>query len=432
VKYALVGANGVGKTTFLAALAGELDVAAGSRQAATSACIRVLRQETMLDAELADAGNVRDAVAAAAFATELELEAELERIARRLAQDPGAKRTELVRRQGQLQEEFERRDGYTLGARLEATLRGVGIGPQTWQRELAALSGGERRRAALAVVLLARADLLLLDEPTNHLDLEGCEWLEGFLKQFSGAALLVSHDRQFLDRIAQRTLHLERGRVTAYSGNFSFFERERRQRYQQELAAWQRQQDRIRQDEEYIRRNIEGQKTRQAQSRRKQLAKIQRRERPRDETAPPSFIIRPVRSSGGTVIHAEGLAKRYAQQPLFSQLDLHVSRGDRVGIIGPNGCGKTTLLKILAGTEQPDAGYVKLGHNVDLGFYDQELLSVSDHNSAIGELSGIDPRATIGELRSYLAAFGFDGLLDQIDCYYFGRVVFHITSFPGY
>jgi ATP-binding cassette subfamily F protein 3 len=363
----------------------------------------------MLDGALAGAGAVRDAVANAAFAAELHIETELESATRRLAEPNDlteAEHTLLVRRQGQLQAEFERRDGYALAARLEATLRGVGLGPQTWPRELSALSGGERRRAALAAVLLGSADLLLLDEPTNHLDLDGCEWLEGFLSQFPGATLLVSHDREFLDRTAERTLHLERGRLGSYSGNYSFFVQERRQRYQQELAAWQRQQDRIRQDEEYIRRTIEGQKTRQAQSRRKQLAKLERLQRPHDDTAPPRFKLRIERPSGSTVLQAEGLVKHY-DEPLFTDLDLHVSRGDRIGIIGPNGCGKTTLLKILAGVEQPDAGYVKRGHNVDLGHYDQELLSVSDHNTAVGELEAIDPQATLGELRSYLAAFGF-------------------------
>jgi ATP-binding cassette subfamily F protein 3 len=410
VKYALVGANGAGKTTLLAALAGELDLPAGTRQATGSLRIQRLRQETLLAAELAETGSVRDAVANAAFGEELALEDELARIAHQLAIESQSsdEHEELIRRQGKLQQEFEHRDGYTLRSRLEATLRGVGLGPQNWTRSLTELSGGERRRAALAAVLLGGADLLLLDEPTNHLDLDGCEWLEGFLGQFRGAILLVSHDRQFLDRLADRTLHLERGQLIAYSGNYSFFATARRQRFQLELSTWQRQQDRIRQAEEYIRRNIAGQKTRQAQSRRKQLAREVRLPRPRDEAAVPHFLLQPERPSGGTVLQVTGLQKRFSDQLLFTDLDLHVSRGDRIGIIGPNGCGKTTLLKILAGAELPDTGHVKRGQNVDLGLYDQELMSVADRNTVIGELGAVDPRATIGELRSFLAAFGFD------------------------
>jgi len=267
--------------------------------------------------------------------------------------------------------------------------------------------GGERRRAALAQVLLSRADLLLLDEPTNHLDLASCEWLEGFLLNYPGAALVVSHDRYFLDKVVTKTLHLERGRIVNYSGNYSFFDQQSALRYQQDLASWTRQQAKIKETEDYIRRNIEGQKTKQAQSRRKLLAKEERLEKPTTEPGLFRFHLNPVRPSGGTALEVEGLGKGYEGRVLFKDLDLHVSRGDRVGIIGPNGCGKSTLLKMVAGRVVADEGRLVLGHNVDLGFYDQELSGVSDHNTVLAEMMAVDPRATLGEHRSFLGAFGF-------------------------
>ena len=405
---ALVGANGAGKTTLMAIMAGELALHGGTRQQGGGVTLRLLRQETTLEVVQDSGQRLMDAVAAGAFARERELEAELAEVARQLAAAPADGHDDLVARQGALQEDYERRDGYTVQARLEAALSGVGLAPGTWDTPVVRLSGGERRRAALAAVLLADADLLLLDEPTNHLDLAACEWLEGHLEQGDGACVIVSHDRHFLDRVTRRTLHLDRGRVVVYSGNYSFFDKESRQRYDQELAAWQRQQTRFRQTEEYIRRNIEGQKTRQAQARRKQMDKEEKLERPTTEPGLFRFRLVPVRPGGGTVLQAEGLAKGFGGRPLFRDLDLHVSRGERLGIVGPNGCGKSTLLKLLAGRIVPDAGRVVPGHNVDLGYYDQELASVSDHHTVIQEMAAVDPVATLGELRTFLAAFGFD------------------------
>ena len=407
VKYALVGANGAGKTTLLAAMTGELQLHGGTRQVMGSATIRMLRQETTIDPEVSDTGLLIDTVAGSAFDSERELERRLTALSAELAGASPEKQIALVEQQGKLQNEFERLDGYTMQARLETALQGVGLMPETWQRPVNTLSGGERRRAALASVLLRRADLLLLDEPTNHLDLESCEWLEGFLEAYAGAVVLVSHDRQFLDRVAKKTLHLDRGRLISYSGNYSFFDEQSQLRYQQDLNAWQRQQTRIRQMEDYIRRNIEGQKTKQAQSRRKQLEKEDKLEKPTTEPGLFRFHLNPVRPSGGTVLETEGLSKGWDERILMKDLNLHVSRGDRIGIIGPNGCGKSTLLKILAGRIVPDSGRVVIGHNVDLGFYDQELSGVSDHNTVLTEMMSVDPVPTLGEHRSFLGAFGF-------------------------
>jgi ATP-binding cassette subfamily F protein 3 len=406
-KYALVGANGAGKTTLLAAMSGELQLQGGTRQVMGSATVRMLRQETTIDPNACGTGLLKETVAGAAFSRERELERQLAELAVELAASKPEEQGALVEQQGKLQGEFEHLDGYRMQPRLEMALMGVGLKPETWDRPVNKLSGGERRRAALATVLLRKADLLLLDEPTNHLDLESCEWLEGFLESYPGAVVLVSHDRHFLDRVAKKTLHLDRGRLVSYSGNYSFFDEQSQLRYQQELNAWQRQQTKIRQTEDYIQRNIEGQKTKQAQSRRKQLDKEVKLEKPTTEPGLFRFHLDPVRASGGTVLETERLTKGWGDRPLMTGLDLHVSRGDRIGIIGPNGCGKSTLLKMMAGRIIPDAGRVVIGHNVDLGFYDQELSGVSDHNTVLTEMMSVDPLPTLGEHRSFLGAFGF-------------------------
>jgi len=418
VKYALVGANGAGKTTLLAALAGRLTPSEGERQVVGATSIQLLHQDAALDpAAITSPRAMRllDAVSATAFSAELQLQAELREVTRALAGEPsredaephGGEQERLVQRQGWLQAEFERRGGYTMQSRLEATLLGVGLAEAMWDQPLERLSGGERRRAALAAILLSEADVLLLDEPTNHLDLQACEWLEGFLQRYRGAVVLVSHDREFLDRITEQTLHLDRGEVTAYSGNYSFFRRAYQQRLEQDRLAYERQRERIRRTEDYIQRNLAGQKTKQAQSRRKQLAKEVRLLKPPSDPSAYRINLQPARRSGGMVLEADQLSKGYRGRILFQGLDLRLSRGERLGIIGPNGCGKSTLLKILSGRVTPDTGSVRRGHNVDLGLYDQELQSVSNHLTPLAEMAAVDPTATVSELRSFLGAFGF-------------------------
>ena len=407
----LVGANGTGKSTLLGLLAGELQPVAGAVQRASGTRVVYLRQERAC--EEASTATLYETVAAEAFAEELRLESELARLASAIAGAPPGEADALVRDQGDLQAAYERREGYAWRARLEQVLAGLGLGQDLWELTPGRLSGGERRRAALAAALLSGGDVLLLDEPTNHLDLAAREWLEERLPRVAAAQVIVSHDRLFLDRVTSRTLHLSRGRLTSWSGNYSFYLRASAETRVREENAWRRQQERFARTEDFIQRNLAGQKTKQAQSRRRQLAREERLERPEGEQRRFTFRLESERASGAMVLEAHDLGKGFGGDPLFGDFSLNVARGDRIGIIGPNGCGKSTLLSVLSGRSLPDRGHVSPGHNVDLGYYDQQQLNVTDSNTVLEELASVRPGDTLGELRSFAGAFGFGA--DMID-----------------
>jgi ATP-binding cassette, subfamily F, member 3 len=409
-KYALVGANGTGKSTLLSILSGDLSPHEGALEKAGGVSVYFLRQETTIAAAGDEA--IYDLVAEASFARELQIEKELARVNEQLIQDPDSA-SGHSEKQAALQLEFERLDGYSWRARLEAALTGLGLKPETWHRSAETLSGGQRRRAALAAALLSHCSVLLLDEPTNHLDLKARDWLEDRIERLSAAVVIVSHDRYFLDRATSRTLHLTGGGINAYTGNYSFYLRASAERRERDETAWRRQREKIEKTEAFIRKNLAGQKTKQAQSRRKQLAREEVRERPSEETQGHRINLEAGRSSGAVVIEARSVGKSYDDVALVKDFSMLVTRGQRLGIIGPNGCGKSTLLKMLAGELFPDTGLVTWGHNVDLGHYNQQLSQVSDSNTVLEEIASVWTGATLGQLRSLAGAFGFGA--DMID-----------------
>jgi len=320
-----------------------------------------------------------------------------------------APESSILDRYSHLQHEFELKGGYSYAARTEAALQGVGFSRQTLDRPSRTLSGGEKNRLALAKLLLCNAALLLLDEPTNHLDIRSIEWLERFLKETDKTVVVVSHDRFFLDRVANRVIEVIDGRIQDYHGNYSDYLKERAERLARQEKEYQLQKEWIEKQEDYIRKNIAGQKTKQAQSRRKLLARVKPIEKPNATSERVKFRFMPVERTSRYVLTTHGLAIGYEGTPLVRAIHFEVQRGERWAILGPNGSGKTTLLRTLIGARSPLEGELEWNEALDVGYYDQQLQDLDSQFSVLDEIRDLDSAATDGELRSYLAQFLFSG-----------------------
>ncbi len=400
-KVGLIGPNGSGKTTLLRLF--EIPDEADTGTVARRSGLRIGRLEQIPD--LGDATVFEVAVESfAALATAEDKIAELEAAISNHPTDAA-----LLEAYSTLQHEFEFRGGYTYRARTEAALFGVGFTRDLFSRQALSLSGGEKNRLALACLLLADVDLLLLDEPTNHLDIRAIEWLEHFLSDTGKAIVMVSHDRLFLDRVVSRILEIDGRRVTAYSGNYSAFLEQRKQRRALQEKEWRHQQEHIERTEDFIRRNLAGQKTKQAQSRRTQLQRMKRIERPATEDSGVRFQFDSSIRAGRYVMTARDLAIGYLDNRITEHLNLSVERGQRWALLGPNGSGKTTLLRTCIGRLAPLEGDLTWDERIEIGYYDQQLDDLSPSATVIEELRTIDSRATDGALRSFLAQFLFRG-----------------------
>ncbi len=399
----LLGPNGCGKTTLLRLLAGRIDSDGGRCRMHASASPAYLEQQPRFN----PARSVRHE-AAAALAGLMRLQHEAQSVAEAMAAaDDEADRLRLAARFDHLQQELVRQDAYNLEHKIERVLEGLGFAQTTFSQPVGRLSGGEQNRLLLAQLLLAEPNLMLLDEPSNHLDLASTEWLEQFLVESSAAMIIVSHDRTLLDKVTNHTLELFRGRVESYRGNFSAYSRQKAQRLLVQQRTYEKQQAEIARAEEFIRRNASGQKHAQAEDRRKKLARIRRVEPPREIPVPAmQFPAGP--PSGQIVLRAEGLAKSYGRT-LFAGLDLEIARGQHWALIGPNGCGKTTLLRCLLGMETPEQGRVVLGHHVEVGYFDQHLETIPADLSAVEAVRPDDRPLSLEARRSLLARFGLVG-----------------------
>ena len=400
-RYGLIGVNGAGKSTLLRLIHGEMDPSRGRIERGGRIRIGYLEQDTALDTDL----PLREAVRREAFAELLDLEAQLARLSDRMG--AGEDDPSVVEEYGKLHERFEQADGYTMESRVDAALQGLGFAPDRLEQPVVQLSGGQKRRAALAALLLAPFDVILVDEPTNHLDLEAREWLEAHLKDRRGAMIAISHDRAFLDNATQYTLHLINGKLNRFQGAYTKFAKMWAEQKEQWEEQYKRQQDHIAKTEAYIRKNIAGQRTNQAKSRRKQLARLERMEAPPNEGQKLRLRIEPARDSGAVVCEASGLTLRFGDLTLFEDLDLQILKGEKIGILGPNGTGKTSLLRLLTREVTPTAGKIVFGSNVDLGYYDQDLRLVSDANTVLREIHQMDPLMPECDVRSMLGAFAF-------------------------
>jgi ATP-binding cassette subfamily F protein 3 len=317
----------------------------------------------------------------------------------------------LADRYDRLNELLRNHDAYNVDHRIENVLDGLGFAPADHDRPVDTFSGGQQSRLMLAKLLLAAPDVMLLDEPSNHLDIAATRWLEDYLIKQPEAMLIVSHDRYFLDKVVTKIFEMNAGRLTSFPGNYQSYARLRQERYEQELKTWEAQREYVAKQEEYIRRVHYGQLHKQAQSRQKALDRLERVERP-TLVEVPRMHFGEVRRSGDVVLQVDDLAKAY-DRPLFSDLSFTLQRGCRLGIMGPNASGKTTLLRLLLGDEQPDSGTAQRGHLVEFGYYDQHLKSLPEDKSVMRAVwPADDPDATEQSMRDLLGRFGLMG--DQV------------------
>ncbi|HKS28149.1 MAG TPA: ABC-F family ATP-binding cassette domain-containing protein [Pyrinomonadaceae bacterium] len=400
----LVGRNGAGKTTIFRLISGSEAADRGDVVRARSLRLGLLEQHIHFDA-----GSTVHESALAAFGHLQQIEHEMHELEHRMAEATDDLE-QVLERYSELQTEFEREGGFEYAARAEAVLQGLGFSRETWTMETEKLSGGQQNRLGLARLLLAEPDVLLLDEPTNHLDVAAVEWLEEFLSTYASAYVIISHDRYFLDRTSTRIIEVELGRASSYTGNYSAYLEEREVRREAQQRAYENQQQLIAKTEEFIRRNLAGQKTKQAKSRRKMLEKLERIESVRPEQSSGDFRLKAVERAGTQVLMVEDASVGYPGKLLASDITFTLRRGEALGIIGPNGSGKTTFIKTVLGRLPQLAGEVKWGTKVEVGYYAQQLDDLDDRNEIIMELRRVAPStATAGELRGFLAKFLFTG-----------------------
>jgi ATP-binding cassette subfamily F protein 3 len=405
-----VGPNGSGKTTLMRILAGQDTPDAGDVRLHAGAKAMLLEQHE----EFAPGATLFEE-AKSAFGELLKAQEEMVRVADQMshATDPVQQKA-LAARYERLTELLHHNDAYTLDHKVETVLGGLGFRPEDNDREVRSFSGGQRRRLLLAKLLLASPDVMFLDEPSNHLDIDTVRWLENYLVQQSQAMLIVSHDRYFLNKVVTKIFELHERKITGYPGNYKQYVRLRDERYEQRMREYEAQKEYIEKQEEYIRRVHYGQLAKQAQSRAKALEKIERIDAP-TRVEVPRMHFGEVMRAGDIVFEVENLGKAYGEKRLFSDLSFQLQRGKRLGIMGPNGCGKTTLLRILLGNEEPTEGSVKRGHLVQYGYLDQHLKLLDEVKPVIRAVwPQPDPELTEQRMRDLLGRFGLAGkIVDQ-------------------
>ncbi|HWA56806.1 MAG TPA: ABC-F family ATP-binding cassette domain-containing protein [Gemmatimonadales bacterium] len=404
-RWGIIGRNGSGKTSLFRIITGDLDPARGAVSRASGLKVAVLDQHR----DFAGAGTVWDA-ACSGFAELLRLEHSLQEQGEAIAARGDRLTQEELNRYDRDLERFRREGGYEMEARVSAVLHGLGFDPDTAKHQpLATLSGGERGRLGLACQLVTAADLLLLDEPTNHLDLETTAWLVDHLKGLDSAALIISHDRAFLDAVADHVLHIEAGTTQAYTGGYSDFVTQREERRLAQGRAWQKQSRMIAKEEDYIARNIAGQNTKQAKGRRRRLSRLPRLSPPPGDESAMAVRFKSGGRGGDQVLVADRLTVSVGDRVLLDRFSGVIRRNDVVALVGPNGTGKTTLLSTLLGQRPAASGSARLGDTVDVNVYRQDLAQVPRDKTLFDIIHDLRPAWTRGQVMDHLGRFDFSG-----------------------
>jgi ATP-binding cassette, subfamily F, member 3 len=364
-----IGANGSGKSTLFRMLTGKVQPDVGTVIIGRNTKVGYLVQNPEFDLD----NTVLDE-AELGFAELHKLSHDMRELEHKMAEATGDELEKVLEKYQNVQHEFDIAGGYAWQHKMEATLLGVGLGRETWEQKVGVLSGGQRSRLALSKLLLSEPDLLLLDEPTNHLDLAAIEWLEKYLSDFSGAVVIISHDRFLLDRLATRIVWLNRSQIDSYPGNYSAYVEQRQLNELSQQRAYELQQKDVAKQQEFIRRFKAGQRSKEAKGREKRLERrLESGEmvRPVAVQQKINLSINSNQRAGDRVLQVRELSKAFGDLRLWDNVSMEISRGERIGIIGPNGSGKTTMLKVLMDLEPADAGVVKWGANLKLGYYDQ-------------------------------------------------------------
>lgn len=406
-KAAIVGINGAGKSTLLKIITGRLPADAGSVTFAKDKSFGYLAQHQAVDSE----NTIFDELLTVKQEV-LDLEASIRQTETDMKNASGDALDLLLKKYADMTHRFEDINGYACKSEVTGILKGLGFQEDAFDKKVATLSGGQKTRVALGKLLLQKPDLIMLDEPTNHLDLNSIAWLETYLLNYKGAVIIVSHDRYFLDKIATKIIEIDNGVVSSFNGNYSDYALQKEHLRIEQMNAYLNQQREIRHQEEVIDKlkQFNREKSiRRAESREKMLDKIERLEKPAEVKADMKLTLTPHKTSGNDVIQIEGLSKSFDSHLLFKNVSFEIKRGEHVAIIGDNGTGKTTLLKIINELVPMDSGTIRLGANVEIGYYDQEHHVLHMDKTLFEEISDDYPYLTNTEIRNTLAAFLFTG-----------------------